>query len=256
MPKLKLFLASASVILLSACSTLTGKSNESKAALSPEAFEEIEMKTAALELENERLKSENARLANQLLALQRSERSKAEADAAETAADEAPSATEAKQEAPPKPAPVAAAPDADEVVVAETEAPELRGSEVLIEDAPRLVQPTFSSDETVFENEAVGEIETASVLFGVHLASYRQMSEARDGWRQLQRENPDELGLLEPRIERVNLPDKGVFLRLIGGGFSSEERAAALCVNLKDKGLFCSVSGFQGERLSLAETGG
>ncbi len=71
----------------------------------------------------------------------------------------------------------------------------------------------------------------------------------------LQRENPDELGLLEPRIEQITVPERGKFLRLIGGGFSSEEKAAALCASLKQKGLFCSVTGFNGDRLPLAKSG-
>ena len=125
-----------------------------------------------------------------------------------------------------------------------------------VETSPRLVQPTFASDETVFENEAEGDIQTESVLFGVHLASYRQMEEARAGWRQLQRENPEELGLLEPRVEGVTVEGKGDFLRLIGGGFASQEKAMTLCAQLKARGLFCSVASFEGERLSLAQNGG
>jgi hypothetical protein len=82
------------------------------------------------------------------------------------------------------------------------------------------------------------------------------MEEARSGWRQLQRENPDELGLLEPRVEGVSVAGKGDFLRLVGGGFASRDKAESLCGQLKEKGLFCSVTSFEGERLSLAETKG
>jgi len=128
---------------------------------------------------------------------------------------------------------------------------------VPVDNAPRLVQPSFaSSEQPVFENEAKGgEIKLSSILWGVHLASYRKPDEARVGWRKLQRENPDQLGLLEPRIERIQVRDKGEFLRLIGGGFSSEEKARALCNSLQGKGMFCSVASFGGERLSLAKAG-
>ena len=105
--------------------------------------------------------------------------------------------------------------------------------------------------EHPFENEASDEIETLSILYGVHLASYRQLDQARAGWRTLQRENPNELGLLEPRVEFVSLNEKGDFVRLIGGGFSSQQKAQALCATLKQKGLYCAVAGFEGERLSL-----
>ena len=125
---------------------------------------------------------------------------------------------------------------------------------VPVAEAPRLVQPTFASTDDVFENEAIDDIQTASVLFGVHLASYRKVEEAREGWRILQRENPDELGLLEPRIETVNLAEKGVFMRLIGGGFASQEKANELCAQLKLKGLYCSVAGFKRRSLVVVSS--
>jgi len=256
-PMIKVIVAFAAMIALSACSTLSGKSAGLPNEGAVEAFAQNEIKTAALEVEITRLKSENARLANQILGLQR-QRDVKSSEALEAAnADEetdAPAGGDANTE-PKLPNVVFVPPVSDEVVVAETDAPELRSAGVPVEDAPRLVQPEFSAAETVFENEAVGEIETQSVLFGVHLASYRHLKEAREGWRKLQRENPDELGLLEPRIETVDLSEKGIFLRLIGGGFSSETKAGVLCNNLKGKGLFCTVSGFAGERLSLAGAG-
>ena len=87
----------------------------------------------------------------------------------------------------------------------------------------------------------------------MHLASYRRAEEASAGWRKLQRDFPDELGLLEPRIEKVTLADKGVFLRLVGGGFSSRDKANALCASLSAKGVFCRVANFGGDRLSMTD---
>ncbi len=234
--------------VLSACASLPGGRSAPTAA-------EIDAETArtelaSLEAEVARLKSQNARLANEVLALQR-ERDQAEAEerAMEDAAD---------QEASLPPAPTFTVGDNAPLrpVVDDAASPALAQTDVPVQTAPRLVQPTFASDEIVFENEAGGEIRTASVLYGVHLASYRQLDDARAGWRQLQRENPDELGLLEPRVDDIVVDDKGAFLRLIGGGFSSRDKAEALCAQLKSRGLFCSVAGFNGERLSLAETRG
>jgi len=170
------------------------------------------------------------------------------AEAAES--DDAPRAVAALRDAEtiavPEPASVAA-PEVDSE-------PKVESAEVPVQSSPRLVQPTFASTDAVFESEAGSDdIKTASVLFGVHLASYRRIESAREGWRKLQRENPDELGLLEPRIEAVNIAKKGVFLRLIGGGFSSEEKAAALCASLEPKSVYCAVTDFAGEKLSLAE---
>jgi len=232
--------------LVSACASFPGGSDEP----APQVVEDAEaakLQVASLEAEVERLKSQNARLTNDLLAIKR------ERD--QLALQEA-----VPDELPPKPEYYADDEDHSpqpNAVVDDAASPALAKTDVPVETSPRLVQPTFASNETVFENEAEGDdIHTESVLFGVHLASYRHLEEARSGWRQLQRENPDELGLLEPRVEGVNVEGKGTFLRLIGGGFVSRDKAEALCGELKENGLFCSVTSFEGERLSLAETEG
>lgn len=233
------------MMLLAGCSTFPGQ--QKTAAIDLPAAEMAQSQMAALQVEVSRLKSENARLANQLLDVQR-ERAREELAAEKLAEDVSAQQTAEQQAAAvPDPQPLANA-------VVDSGDPELAQTDVPVETAPRLVQPAFASNETVFENEVdENAIETTSVLFGVHLASYRARDEAREGWSKLQRENPDELGLLEPRVENVVIEDKGVFLRLIGGGFSSEDRASALCEVLKTKGQFCSVVGFAGQRLSLAD---
>ena len=91
------------------------------------------------------------------------------------------------------------------------------------------------------------------MLYGVHLASYRHVEDARAGWRKLQRENPDELGLLEPRIEEITIKGRGQFVRLIGGGFSTRDKAEQLCSRLRAKRLYCAVMDFEGQRLSMAD---
>ena len=231
------------VLSLSACASLPGMKEAS--APPPDQLLEAETKVASLEAQLARLKSENARLANKLLEAQRDRDRVAMNDS------NAPELRDATQDLPPAPEVNLPAPlPLENAVVDEAKAPDLRGSDVPVESAPRLVQPNFASDSTVFENEDNGDIETASVLYGVHLASYRQATEAREGWRKLQRENPDELGLLEPRLEAVEIPEKGSFLRLIGGGFSSNEKAQALCGQMEQKGLFCAVVGFNGQRLA------
>lgn len=246
---MRLGAAALAMTVLAGCSTFAGGDNAPSVDLS--AVEAAQTRVAALQVEVSRLKSENARLANQLLDIQR-ERARAENAARQEAeAADTDDADANEQAAVPDPQPLANA------VVDTANDPAIAQSDVPVENAPRLVQPAFASNETVFENEAdENAIETTSVLFGVHLASYRARDEARDGWRQLQRANPDELGLLEPRVENVVIEDKGVFLRLIGGGFSSRERASALCEVLKTKGQFCSVVGFAGQRLSLADETG
>lgn len=236
--------------LVSACASFPGGSGKTVAQTEGDA-EAAKVQVASLEAEVARLKSQNARLSNELLALKR------ERDEEGQAGAPAPDLKDPEPALPPAPEVIANDPsERPNAVVDDAASPALAKTDVPVETAPRLVQPTFASNETVFENEAEGDIQMESVLFGVHLASYRHMEEARAGWRKLQRENPDELGLLEPRVEGVDVDGKGRFLRLIGGGFASQEKAQILCSQLKTKGLFCSVAGFEGDRLSLAENGG
>lgn len=206
----------------------------------------------ALSLEGEvaRLEAENEQLSTELKTLRR------ERAAAAPAASPADLTVESESEnvvsstlrdeteaAPRKPQP--------SIVVDAAKAPEIAQTETPVAEQPRLVQPTFASADSVFENEAEDGFDLESVLFGVHLASYRASEQAREGWNKLQRENPDELGLLEPRVESISVAGKGSFLRLIGGGFASQEKAHELCAKLKDKGLFCDVVSFDGAPLSL-----
>ncbi len=241
------------MLLLSGCSTLTDGWSGSNADLDG-AVQAAELRTAELEVEVAQLKSDKELLATQLEELQRENDKLAANDDDPSAADDATGIADATALANAE-LKLRDGATAGGAVVEAADGSAIASGAAPVAPAPRMVQPTFASTDAVFENEADSDIETASVLFGVHLASYRKDAEARDGWRKLQRQNPDELGLLEPRIERVRLKDKGVFLRLIGGGFSSQEKAAALCASLQQKGLFCSVSGFNGKRLSLLENG-
>ena len=245
----KLLILTCAAALLGACSTFPGGGGKKAVSEADDAFstpQEIETQTKVA-----RLQTENARLANRVLELQR-ENDKLRREQTAAASQAAAAAT--------APAETAVALREPQVlkqpVVDNPETPEMTGAAVPVESAPRLTQPTFESTDAVFENEAVIDATTPAMLFGVHLASYRKEEEAREGWRKLQRENPDELGLLEPRLETVEVPERGSFLRLIGGGLSSKEKAEALCSNLKTKGLYCAVSDFSGQRLSLVENTG
>jgi len=252
-PPVKLPFALCSLLFVSACSTFGGSASN----VDPESYAAAQSQLTVLENEVSRLESENARLTEELQTARRLSGKVALAD--ETPApDDLALRDGAAARLPDQP--TISAPDAQEpaeitITVVDDMAPDLKKDDVPVEPAPRLVQPTFASTDAVFENEAddEGEIETASVMYGVHLASYRKIENAREGWRKLQRDNPDELGLLEPRIEPITIQDKGGYLRLIGGGLSSKEKAASLCAKLEAKDLYCTVTSFNGERLSLAE---
>ncbi len=200
------------------------------------------------------LKSENAKLKAELASLERAKK-EAEAEANEIARRRAATAV-SQAKATLSPAGEARAPSKTVIAAADIDRA-LADAPPPVEASPRLVKPSFSDEKAVFENEAAsGEVRLTAALFGVHLASYKTLEKARAGWSELQRAFPDELGLLEPRIEQVMIPGRGEFLRLIGGGFSSQDKALSLCKLLRDKGKYCEVAGFRGERLSVVEASG
>ncbi len=235
------------ILFATGCSSLGGSSSEAVTGQSPSELNWSFADTTAMQAKVSSLQQENARLQRQVLQLKRSLK---EADAIvesvktkqKAVADQQGLATSRTA---PKPVqrPVISAPDPEQ---------DLANADDAIQEAPRLVQPTFANAESSFENEAVSdEIELSSVLWGVHLDSYRKKEDARSGWQELQRKNPDELGLLEPRVENVTIAGQGAYLRLIAGGFSAEGTAKKLCKNLTSRGQYCRVVGFSGEHLSL-----
>ncbi|MEO1251639.1 MAG: SPOR domain-containing protein [Pseudomonadota bacterium] len=243
---LKWLLIACCAAFASACSTFSGDSASEPSLADPYA----DAKTVELQSKVARLQTENARLASRVLELQRENEKLRSSDEEEIAG--APLSEEPMETAVALREPAALS----NPVIDNPDAPEVARTDVPIEPAPRLTQPTFAATDAVFENEAESDaLAEVGELFGVHLASYRQMREASEGWRKLQRDNPDELGLLEPRIQTVAIDGRGEFLRLIGGGFSSREKADALCKSLSSRGLYCAVSPFGGERLSVADTG-
>lgn len=247
--------ATAAALFLAAqgCAVLSGKPDPELVAAHDRQIGSARAEVASLKAEVEKLTAENTSLETKVAELERKAARTAAIGAAatgEAALKEGPSTTAAATAVDKTPStaparPVVSLPNAD---VSLPDAP------VPIDESPRLVQPSFASTEQIFENEAASaEIKLTSVLWGVHLASYRHAEEASAGWNKLQRENPEELGLLEPRVEKVSIEGKGEYLRLVGGGFSSREKAKALCDTLAAKGVFCRVANFGGDRLSMAD---
>lgn len=256
-----IFVLFACLLSASGCSTMGLSKDKAAQAETGSLVESLKLEKVGLETKIASLQSENARMARRLVALERESKQlvaqrqrvpESPTDAADARRGDLSAASP-----PAAPSPDKSAPAPKAVVDVANAGIALPDAPVTVDEAPRLVQPSFASSQTpVFENEASGsEIKLSSVLWGVHLASYRKTEEAHVGWRKLQRENPDQLGLLEPRVERIQVQDKGEFLRLIGGGFSSEKKAQALCSSLQGKGMFCAVASFAGERLSLLGSG-
>lgn len=114
------------------------------------------------------------------------------------------------------------------------------GQKVLREESAAVTQPQ--------QPAAVGasDVTAGGVLYGAHLASYRGLSGVQAGWRKLRLENPEELAGLDARVKKITVPQKGEFLRLISGPFSSRSEAAKLCSTLETRNLSCRVVNFEG----------
>ena len=90
-------------------------------------------------------------------------------------------------------------------------------------------------------------IAARSVLYGIHLASYRSETSAEAGWRILSSEAPAALDGLHPRVQSVDLgPERGVYLRLKAGPLDSRADAAARCAALVQAGHYCQAIDFAG----------
>lgn len=226
--------------LSSGCATLGGGKTARLAEERASLLAQSEAKATQLETRLAEVQRENTRLSRRVTELESTIRT-----AQSQAANAAKSAELASADS------AVRAATADQRAVAATAQPARPLAASPVQAAPRLVQPSFANEQkTVFENEAKnGDIRLTSVLFGVHLASYRHNTEAVAGWRTLQRQYPSELSLLEPRIAPVTLEGRGDFVRLIAGGFSTQQTAAALCETLSNRGRFCEVTSFDGEKL-------
>lgn len=99
-------------------------------------------------------------------------------------------------------------------------------------------QPTSSGR---FEKVATPTTEPVSTgRSALHLASYRQVSKAEDGWIVLQQEYPAILASLQPTVTQIQIPGQGTFVRLLAGPLSDEEAKSA-CATLESRGTYCAV---------------
>ncbi|WP_158272156.1 SPOR domain-containing protein [Marinicauda salina] len=90
---------------------------------------------------------------------------------------------------------------------------------------------------------------SASLLYAIHLASYRGVETLEAGWSQLRAAHP-ELAELRPRMARVDLGERGVFLRLKAGPFDTAEAAQAACRRIGASEDWCATADFTGEPLA------
>lgn len=77
--------------------------------------------------------------------------------------------------------------------------------------------------------------------YGLHIASYKDPSNADPGWRILKKRYDAVLAPHEPMVRRVDLGSKGVFYRLLAGPIADRAAAAAQCRRLAESGQYCKV---------------
>ncbi len=86
-----------------------------------------------------------------------------------------------------------------------------------------------------------------SLMYAVHIGSYRTAARALEGYQQIKSRSPEVLADISPRVERVNLgSDKGIYERLKAGPFSSRDEAQATCKKLALAGTYCAPADFTG----------
>lgn len=106
---------------------------------------------------------------------------------------------------------------------------------------PALPQPQAQQQppQAQLQRPAQQPAAPAALTAAVHLASYRSVENARDGWRILQRRYPNELGTLVPMVLEVDLGSgRGRMLRLQASALTPGE-ARALCEQMKQAGQYC-----------------
>jgi len=86
-----------------------------------------------------------------------------------------------------------------------------------------------------------------SMFFALHLGSYRDEQRAIAGWDELKLQAPKVLSGLQPRIERVDLGAKGIFMRLKAGPIRMETDLNVKCKKLQAKGISCARADFTGK---------
>ena len=80
----------------------------------------------------------------------------------------------------------------------------------------------------------------------LHLASYRQASQAEAGWQVLTRDHGAVLAGLSPALARVDVPGQGAFVRLIAGPLAPTQARTA-CAALETQGAYCAVTDWSPE---------
>ena len=91
---------------------------------------------------------------------------------------------------------------------------------------------------------------TPSDAFGMHIASYKKISQAKTAWEQYRQAYPFMLKDMKPVVAKVNFNDgRGDFYRLIAGPKMKKSEANDDCKIIKVNSGYCSVVSYDGTSL-------
>jgi hypothetical protein len=107
-------------------------------------------------------------------------------------------------------------------------------------EAPKMASAAQAGPTKLVEKDKKEEMEKPKgPQPGVHLASYRSVKQAEDGWKLIQRRHRTVLKDMEHEVTKVDLGKKGTYYRLKAGPLPSSGEAKKICADLKKRRQFC-----------------
>lgn len=127
------------------------------------------------------------------------------------------------------------------------------GTNAIVGNIQNVMQSKFSSqnsgntqlpDYTTCANQRA----STSSNFALHLASYKNLNNAKSGWQQLRQKYASTWCEASAKLETVNV--KGTdYYSLRVGGYESKEAANQMCGKVRAKGDYCQVASFSGVKI-------
>ncbi|MFQ5534080.1 MAG: M48 family metalloprotease, partial [Sphingomonadales bacterium] len=106
---------------------------------------------------------------------------------------------------------------------------------------------TPEASSAIMADESDSSASDGTPPYAVHLATYRKLDSARNGWTVILTEHADLLQGLNPRVAD---PEGDTGLQLRAGPVANENEALELCEKLKARALYCTVTRFTGGSLN------
>ncbi len=125
------------------------------------------------------------------------------------------------------------------------------GAEDIAQETMRLkASDTVVNADGSRETMSVSEVRTVyydhdpSGDWGIQVGSFRAESHAEEARAQFRAQFPEFFSGLQLRIAEANIPNRGIFFRLIAGPFATEGEAAGTCERFKRWGHNCLAKPF------------